>query len=43
MHESRAIPDVGQVFVFHGLRFEVLRRKRNQVALLRVLRAAATR
>jgi Mg2+/Co2+ transporter CorB len=43
MHESRVIPDVGQVFVFHGLRFEVLRRKRNQVALLRVLRVATTR
>jgi Mg2+/Co2+ transporter CorB len=40
MHESRVIPDVGQVFVFHGLRFEVMRRKRNQIVLLRVSRHA---
>lgn len=36
MHESRVIPEIGQVFVFHGLRFEVLRRKRNQIVLLRI-------
>ncbi|MBL8701278.1 MAG: HlyC/CorC family transporter [Alphaproteobacteria bacterium] len=38
LHESRVIPDIGQVFVFHGLRFEVLRRKRNQIVLLRISR-----
>jgi Mg2+/Co2+ transporter CorB len=38
LHESRAIPEEGQVFVFHGFRFEVLRRKRHQIALLRVAR-----
>ncbi|MEY4678972.1 MAG: HlyC/CorC family transporter [Alphaproteobacteria bacterium] len=38
MHESRVIPDIGQVFVFHGLRFEVMRRKRHQVAQLRIAR-----
>jgi Mg2+/Co2+ transporter CorB len=41
LHESRIIPDIGQVFVFHGLRFEVLRRKNNQVVLLRIARHAA--
>jgi Mg2+/Co2+ transporter CorB len=38
LHEARVIPDVGQAFVFHGLRFEILRRKRNQIVLLRVSR-----
>jgi Mg2+/Co2+ transporter CorB len=36
LHESRMIPDVGQVFLFHGFRFEVLRRVRNQVTLVRL-------
>jgi len=36
LYESRRIPEVGQVFLFHGLRFEILRRKRNQVATLRI-------
>jgi Mg2+/Co2+ transporter CorB len=44
LHEARCIPDVGQVFNFYGFRFEILRRKRNQVAALRIsppARAAA--
>jgi Mg2+/Co2+ transporter CorB len=36
IHEAQAIPDVGQVFSFHGFKFEVLRRQRNQVTALRV-------
>jgi Mg2+/Co2+ transporter CorB len=36
LHEARRIPEVGQVFTFHGFRFEVLRRKRNQITGLRV-------
>jgi Mg2+/Co2+ transporter CorB len=36
LYEARRIPEIGQVFVFHGLRFEILRRKRNQIATLRV-------
>jgi Mg2+/Co2+ transporter CorB len=36
LHEARRIPDVGQVFKFHGFRFEVMRRKKNQIAVLRV-------
>ncbi|MFN4354327.1 HlyC/CorC family transporter [Parvibaculum sp.] len=36
IHEARAIPEIGQTFTFHGFRFEVLRRHRNQVAQLRV-------
>ncbi len=43
IHEARAIPLVGQAFNFHGFKFEVLRRQRNQLAVLRVtpLRAKA--
>jgi len=37
LHESRMIPDVGQVFLFHGFRFEVLRRVRNQVTSVRMI------
>lgn len=36
LHESRQIPNVGQVFLFHGFRFEILRRHRNQLTSLRV-------
>jgi Mg2+/Co2+ transporter CorB len=33
------IPEVGQVFVLFGYRFEILKRKRNQVTLLRMSKA----
>jgi Mg2+/Co2+ transporter CorB len=36
MHESRMIPEKGQTFTFHGFRFEVLRRVRNQLTSVRV-------
>lgn len=36
LYEARRIPDVGQVYVFHRLRFEIVRRKRHQIATLRV-------
>ena len=36
LHEARTIPEVGQVFTFHGYRFEVVRRLRNQITLLRL-------
>ena len=36
IHEAEAIPDPGQVFVFHGYRFAILRRTRNQITALRV-------
>jgi Mg2+/Co2+ transporter CorB len=36
IHEARAIPDVGQRFAFYGFKFEILRRHRNQITLLRV-------
>jgi Mg2+/Co2+ transporter CorB len=36
IHEAGAIPEAGQVFTFHGFRFEVLRKIRNRVTALRV-------
>jgi Mg2+/Co2+ transporter CorB len=36
LHESRSIPNEGQSFVFHGFRFDVLRREANQIRSLRV-------
>jgi Mg2+/Co2+ transporter CorB len=37
LHEARSIPDAGQVFRFHGFSFEVLRRQRHQITLLKVI------
>ncbi|HEX6957548.1 MAG TPA: HlyC/CorC family transporter [Ferrovibrio sp.] len=36
LHETQTIPDPGQVFMFHGFRFEILRRLRHQVTLLKL-------
>lgn len=36
LHEARRIPEVGQVFRFHGFRFEIVRRVRNQITAVRV-------
>lgn len=36
IHEAQTIPEPGQVFSFHGHRFQVLRRQRNQITALRV-------
>ena len=36
LYESRTIPAPGQKFMFHGFRFEVVRRNRNQMTLLKV-------
>lgn len=36
LYEVRTIPQVGQVFLIEGYKFEVLRRHRNQITLLRV-------
>lgn len=37
LHEARRIPEVGQAFVFHGFRFEILDRQRNQITSIKVL------
>jgi Mg2+/Co2+ transporter CorB len=36
IHEARIIPEVGQVFVFHGFKFEVLGRQRHQITRLKI-------
>lgn len=36
IHESQSIPDVGQTFSFHGARFRILRRRRNQITAINV-------
>jgi Mg2+/Co2+ transporter CorB len=36
MHEARLLPEAGQTFEFHGYRFVILRRVRNQIAQIRV-------
>jgi Mg2+/Co2+ transporter CorB len=36
IHEAQMIPTVGQVFSFHGFRFEVMARENNRVTRLKV-------
>jgi Mg2+/Co2+ transporter CorB len=36
IHEAQIIPSVGQVFAFHGFRFEVLDKAENRIASLRI-------
>ncbi|MBC7767482.1 MAG: HlyC/CorC family transporter [Phycisphaerales bacterium] len=43
IHEAQAIPEPGQRFAFHGYRFQVLRRQRNQLTALRVEREVEER
>ncbi len=37
IHEARMIPEVGQTFVFHGFRFEILKKRRHQITALRMV------
>jgi Mg2+/Co2+ transporter CorB len=41
IHEAQTIPEPGQRFVFHGYRFQILRRNRNQITALRIEREPA--
>ena len=36
IHEAQTIPKVGQTWTFHGHRFQVVRRERNQITALKV-------
>jgi Mg2+/Co2+ transporter CorB len=36
IHEAQSIPTQGQVFSFHGFRFEVLQRKDNRITRLKI-------
>ncbi len=39
IHEAQTIPEPGQSFVFHGYRFNILRRQRNQVTGVNIMKA----
>ncbi len=41
IHEAQMIPAVGQVFSFHGFRFEVLERSANRITRLKIRRLQA--
>ena len=36
INAARVIPETGQIFNFHGFRFEILRRHRNQITSIKV-------
>ena len=36
LHEAQTIPEAGQIFRFHGVQFEIMERKRNQVTRMRL-------
>lgn len=36
IHESQTIPEIGQVFVFHDFKFEIMRKHKNQITAIRV-------
>ena len=36
IHEAQAIPEPGQIFIFHSHRFQVLRKQRNQITALKI-------
>lgn len=38
IHEARIIPEVGQIFHFHGFRLEIVRRQRNRITTIRMTR-----
>ena len=37
IHEAQSIPEVGQTFSFHGFRFKILRRRRNQITAVKII------
>lgn len=37
IHEAQTIPEIGQRFSFHGYRFDILRRSRNQITALSLI------
>ncbi len=43
IHEAQSIPEVGQTFSFHGVRFRILRRRRNQITAIKITAIDADR
>ena len=41
IHEARMIPETGQAFNFHGFRFEVLKKRKQQITVVRVAKSVA--
>lgn len=37
LHESRRIPEIGQCFMFHGFRFDIVDRERNQITQVKII------
>ena len=37
IHEARTIPETGQTFKFHGFQFEVLKKRKHQIASIRIM------
>lgn len=42
IHEAQTIPEPGQIFTFHGYRFEILRKSRNRIMALRIKPVASS-
>ena len=38
IYESRSLPDIDQVFSFYGFQFEIVKRVRNQINVIRILK-----
>jgi Mg2+/Co2+ transporter CorB len=36
IHEAQLIPEPGQIFTFHGFRFQVLRKSRNRITAMKI-------
>ena len=43
IHESRIIPEIGQVFAFHDHRFEILAKQKNQIMSVKVHKTGAAK
>lgn len=43
IHEAQTIPDTGQIFTFHGFRFQVLRKSRNRIMAVKITPLSAVR
>lgn len=39
LYETRTIPQVGQIFSLHGFKFEIIRRQRNQITMVKITKA----
>lgn len=43
IHEAQMIPEPGQIFAFHGFKFEILKKQRNQITALKITRLEPAR